>query len=1538
MRKKIIINLGLILILIFTLLPRVYAYTNLNFSVVSPYFTLKNLKDGYTLFELPGFINVGTKNQYLIPRKNIKVLIPNGSELVSYKITRVKKRELNGTYKLPVGENPINESGEAFKANEVPNKILSPLNLVGMENERGVKFLVFTYYPFLYNGAKLTYIEEVSFSITLRNTENKENIYIKNVSEEEFINYYSFDSFYKDSIKNSLYDYLIITIDKAKKLAEEHKRFLESRGIKTKVVTLSEISDTGNDDAESIRNFIKREYEGNGIKYVLLIGSLDSIPMRYMYTGEEGDEENSFIPTDFYYRDLTGDWDSNGDGYFGVPGEDDLDFHPEVSVGRIPFDNLSDIKNILDKTRRFMDKSEEERKKKILSLGAWLSMEMEDGRWEDDTDGGEINQRIFDLYFKNKGFTNKGLYELSGMKPSPVSDSADDEINAENVVVYQKNYEPALVQWEAHGAWNSTARKIWVGDYNGNGQPDRNEFKWKTFISNEIVRDFNDESPAIFISGSCLNLYPDRDSLGKNIVSNGGVSFIGNSRTGWFLPNVAHYPFEQNPSHYSLRAMTLKSLSEGKAEGDAINEAIKWYADSFYDEYPILQQILVHNIYDLNLFGDSIVGLYTLEEKQSNPQIIDTYLEDSDSDVPTNISIKVKFDRSMDDTTINRNSFLLSHNNEVVDGEVSYKDNELTAYFTPKEQLKKGSLYTVTIKNTIKDREGNPLASDFTFSFTTVGRGGQTGFILQWKDKDEGYEIDLESLYIKYDRETITFKITSYRNWGNPETDFYVGVSMDVDNNPNTGKGKDSNGNGEDYLVWLGTYNGKFYHDVNKWDDESKIWRHVEDVLNYKVGSNSNVATFTISRKYFQENRFNYWVGIYDEVNDEFDYYPEDDYYVTFTFEEIRNTLEINEIFPEDNATVKPDTLVYVVFSDDIVKESLNDNTFFVMKGRSRVLGKIEYNENLRKATFIPESSLEDGKIYEVHITKDVVSKNGANLQKEYTWRFRVKSEVTSDWELSIISPRGVNKSMDISRVYIKLEEKKIFFKVELYSPINNPLISGFVIRMDTDNNPNTGVPLYPNGGNGEDYTLFVGGKDGKLSGILYKWVNDSWEEVGTLPDFELEEGRNYAVLSVNLNSVGDPKVINYWVGVSDDPEKFAIIDRAPNNSYFATYQIVGKKGWIHQFTDIDEGTKFDLKDAYAMHDETEVYFKISTYRGWSDPYEDGVFFEIDIDADQNSETGNPDGMGEDFYIGLYPDEDGIMKCVIAIYADKGWQDYQEIESFKINKNSNTVEINFPRILIGNPEKFNYWIGVGYWYEEGDKNWDYYPNDDDPFYYIEYDLTKKLTQPALPLEVDIPDNYRTDKDSILIKGRADSESTVEINGEEVLVSSSGIFAKIVKLNPGENLINIKAYDPAGNTAEVKRRVIYEKKSIIIELWIGKREAKINGNEYMLDAPPFIENGRTLVPIRFIAEGFGAKVDWIGETKTVIINLESEDINIVLQIGSKIAIVDGEKIILDVAPKIVNGRTFVPLRFVAETFGAEVLWNGTERKITITFKP
>lgn len=100
-----------------------------------------------------------------------------------------------------------------------------------------------------------------------------------------------------------------------------------------------------------------------------------------------------------------------------------------------------------------------------------------------------------------------------------------------------------------------------------------------------------------------------------------------------------------------------------------------------------------------------------------------------------------------------------------------------------------------------------------------------------------------------------------------------------------------------------------------------------------------------------------------------------------------------------------------------------------------------------------------------------------------------------------------------------------------------------------------------------------------------------------------------------------------------------------------------------------------------------------------------------------------------------------------------------------------------------------------------------------------------------------------------------------------------------------------------------------------------------------DQMPQILNGRTLVPLRGIFEALGAKVEWVDETKTIIGSKGQN--TVVLQVESTSAVMNNKNITLDVAPKIINSRTMVPVRFISEALGAEVQWVDETKTVVIT---
>ncbi|RED55119.1 copper amine oxidase N-terminal domain-containing protein [Cohnella lupini] len=108
--------------------------------------------------------------------------------------------------------------------------------------------------------------------------------------------------------------------------------------------------------------------------------------------------------------------------------------------------------------------------------------------------------------------------------------------------------------------------------------------------------------------------------------------------------------------------------------------------------------------------------------------------------------------------------------------------------------------------------------------------------------------------------------------------------------------------------------------------------------------------------------------------------------------------------------------------------------------------------------------------------------------------------------------------------------------------------------------------------------------------------------------------------------------------------------------------------------------------------------------------------------------------------------------------------------------------------------------------------------------------------------------------------------------------------------------------------------------------------EIDGVSIASDVKPENNNDRTMVPVRVISENLGANVKW--SNSEVI--LTKGDMKVLLRLNSNTADKNGKKVSLDVKPYMKNSRIFVPLRFIAETFGCTV--NYSDFGVTVETKP
>jgi len=143
------------------------------------------------------------------------------------------------------------------------------------------------------------------------------------------------------------------------------------------------------------------------------------------------------------------------------------------------------------------------------------------------------------------------------------------------------------------------------------------------------------------------------------------------------------------------------------------------------------------------------------------------------------------------------------------------------------------------------------------------------------------------------------------------------------------------------------------------------------------------------------------------------------------------------------------------------------------------------------------------------------------------------------------------------------------------------------------------------------------------------------------------------------------------------------------------------------------------------------------------------------------------------------------------------------------------------------------------------------------------------------------------------------------------------------MDNGYNIMTVK--DDAGN--EISYLIRLKNPAIVTTV--------LDGKKIYFDQLPVIESGRTLVPLRAIFEALGADVEWDGTTNTV--TATKDDVEIKLTIDSLTASKNGTQIALDVPARVVNGRTLVPVRFVADCFGVDVDWDDTIHQVVLTSK-
>ncbi|MBN1392210.1 MAG: hypothetical protein JW947_05335, partial [Sedimentisphaerales bacterium] len=320
--------------------------------------------------------------------------------------------------------------------------------------------------------------------------------------------------------------------------------------------------------ADNIRQWLTNYYLGDGIQYVLLIGNPDpttfssiSVPMKMCWP-RRGMGSNESAPSDMYFAELSGNWDFDGDTYYGEFNGDytlgGADKDCELKVGRIPFyGNYTYLDSILSNCITYdTATSNLGYRSKVLIPAAVSNFAPQDNNGDGDaSDAGDYGPTSWRTFGDDWGedvkslassvsFTSYTLYEKSGIYADgsayPLTACNAALNNANLISEWGNRY--GFVTWWAHGSQSSSSRFTWTSDtqyvnITGNQSPHL-ETTWTTLVQSSDFSWlwYSYYSPAFVIAVSCNNGYPENNNNLAYAMLKGpaAIGTISATRVSWY--------------------------------------------------------------------------------------------------------------------------------------------------------------------------------------------------------------------------------------------------------------------------------------------------------------------------------------------------------------------------------------------------------------------------------------------------------------------------------------------------------------------------------------------------------------------------------------------------------------------------------------------------------------------------------------------------------------------------------------------------------------------------------------------------------------------------------------------------------------------------------------------------------------------------------------------------------------------------------------------------------------------------------------------
>jgi hypothetical protein len=576
--------------------------------------------------------------------------------------------------------------------------------------------------------------------------------------------------------------------------------------------------------------------------------------------------------------------------------------------------------------------------------------------------------------------------------------------------------------------------------------------------------------------------------------------------------------------------------------------------------------------------------------------------------------------------------------------------------------------------------------------------------------------------------------------------------------------------------------------------------------------------------------------------------------------------------------------------------------------------------------------------------------------------------------------PKEDDKIIDFTTIECGKEEGLLLFRIKFSNDLK--AIGGdsqISIFMDTDLDQSTGLPKSQASQGGEDYCAIVYHTLGNFLGNIIQFNGTAQSEVGLLENILYD--KNLLTVKIPMYLIGNPKAVRFRIFCINSLE----FGKEDNSDFNLTYSISGNivipncnvelvissisgdgnvkiswktpniliAGFMIYRINYDNSTvllteKLLLKEETSYTDTTVTNGKSYTY------YVRVVCADGSLGSSSNkvqtTPTEKPKPLPRVFVtpqsIELGEIPTSFMRKTQINFANMGPGEF----TCKISTKSEFIKISPGELKLSENEKKSVTIEI---------------TQDLPssFYNIQIEIDSNIGKFVVPMNFSVapgniglryviglqaesrpfavkiswqPPLYKGDRVVRYSITRKEMYKSTVVKTEKVYSVEGTIYEFV-----DENLDMLSEYTytvvPVFTTEKGIPQYVTARPTVpfvFILLKVGFKSAVVNETPVELDAAPFVHKGRTMVPLRFIGENLFAKVSYDTITKTA--TFTRGNTVVVVKIGSEKATVDSKEVKLDPPAMIKDGRTFVPVRFIADAFGAKTTWEPQTKQIGIIF--